>query len=65
MAELVNLDVGLHRQFVNIKKANGIVYTGQVVGVYNEDKFMWNPSIHSTLAVFTCTDVDAALDSFR
>ena len=66
MGELVGLDSGLLNQFVRLTTVNGgYVYTGQVVGVYNEDKFMWNPTIHSTISVFTSTNQHATLDSFR
>ena len=63
--ELVGLDGGLQNQFVRITLVSGEEVNGEVVGVYNEDKFMWNPTIHSTLSVFTCTNQHATLDSFR
>ena len=44
---------------------SGEVYTGQVVGVYNEEKFMWNPTQHSTMTVFTCSDAATTFADFR
>ena len=66
MVSLVGLDSGLSGQFVRIKtKKLDHEYTGQVIGVYNEEKFMWNPSIYTTISVFTCTDINSGLDNFR
>ena len=66
MGELVGLDTGLLKQFVRITLVDGgHIYTGQVVGVYNEDNFMWSPTAHSTISVFTSTNQNANLDSFR
>ena len=45
--------------------SSGDEVTGEVVGVYNEANFMWNPTIHSSVSVFTCTDLNASLESFR
>ena len=63
--ELVGLDGGLQNQFVCITLVSGEEITGEVVGIYNEDLFMWNPTIHSTLTIFTSTDQHVSLDSFR
>ena len=66
MSKLVGLDIGLRNQFVRIKNdKNDDEYTGQIVGVYNEELFMWNPTIYTTISVFTCTDQHSALDTFR
>ena len=65
MGELVGLDGGLQNQFVSITLVGGEEIKGEVVGIYNEDLFMWNPSIHSTLSVFTSKNQHASLDSFR
>ena len=65
VGELVGLDDGLLNQFVRISLVDGGEAIGEVVGIYNEEKFMWNPSIHSTISVFTSTNQDATLDSFR
>merc|ERR1719242_1358430 len=62
--ELVGLDGGLQNQFVLLTLSSGDEVTGEVVGVYNEANFMWNPTIHSSLSVFTCTDLNASLESF-
>jgi len=40
------------------------VYTGQIIGVYNENKFMWNPREYSTISVFSCSDSTLALADF-
>ena len=63
--ELVGLDGGLQNQFVRLTLSSGDEVTGEVVGVYNEAHFMWNPTIHSSVSVFTCTDLNASLESFR
>ena len=61
---LVDLDDGLLWKFADIALASGEVYTGQVIGVYNEVKFMWNPTEYSTLSVFTCSDAQVKLADF-
>ena len=38
--------------------------TGQVIGVYNERPFMWNPKDRDTIAIFKCKQPDLNLDSF-
>ena len=38
--------------------------TGQVIGVYNERPFMWNPKDRDTIALFKCKQPDMSLDSF-
>jgi len=58
------LDDGLQWKFVKIEDVLGAVYTGQVVGVYNEAKFMWNPSDYSSIAIFSCSNVATALNDF-
>jgi len=62
--ELVNLDGGLQNQFVIVTAVGGVTYTGQVVGVYNEALFFWNPTIHSTISIFTSTNSKATLNDF-
>ena len=63
--ELVGLDRGLHNQFVRVTSIGGVSYSGEVIGVYNEANFFWNPTAHSTITVFTSTNQKASLDSFR
>ena len=62
---LVNLDDGLLWKFADIEVSTGEVYTGQVIGVYNENKFMWNPTEYSRLSIFTCSDATLSLGDFR
>ena len=64
-ASLVNLDDGLLWKFADIEVSSGEVYTGQVIGVYNENKFMWNPTEYSRLSIFTCSDSTLVLGEFR
>eukprot|EP00091_Calanus_sinicus_P015735 TRINITY_DN34348_c0_g1_i1.p1 TRINITY_DN34348_c0_g1~~TRINITY_DN34348_c0_g1_i1.p1 ORF type:complete len:107 (-),score=34.83 TRINITY_DN34348_c0_g1_i1:120-440(-) len=61
---LQTLDDGLQWKFVTVEVSSGQVYSGQVVGVYNEAKFMWTPTKHSTIVLFTCTNQDTALGEF-
>merc|ERR1740124_2077975 len=63
-SSLSNLDDGLQWKFADISMVSGEVYTGQVVGVYNEEKFMWNPTQHSTITVFTCSDAATTFADF-
>ena len=65
MGELVGLDGGFQNQFVRITLVSGEEVIGEVVAIYNEDLFMWNPTIHSTLTIFTSTNQHVSLDSFR
>lgn len=44
--------------------SSGQVHSGQVVGVYNEAKFMWTPTLYSTIVLFSCTHQDTALGDF-
>ena len=41
------------------------VYSGQIVGIYDETKFMWNPTELNTITLFTCTNATQSLASFR
>ena len=41
------------------------VYSGQIVGVYDETKFMWNPTEFNTITIFSCTDATQPLARFR
>ena len=62
--KLEDLDQGLLFQFVNVKLADGSNVTGEVIGVYNERPFMWNPKNRDTLAMFKCTNPKLDLHSF-
>jgi hypothetical protein len=62
---LSDLDDGLLWKFADIEVSSGEVYTGQVIGVYNEVKFMWNPTEFSTLSIFTCSHSTNTLADFR
>lgn len=61
---LNNLDNGLQWSFVRVEMDSGDVYTGQVVGVYNEAKFMWNPSEFSRAVLFTCSNFYTDIGDF-
>ena len=66
MGELAGLDSGLCNQYVCIKYVNGEeTNIGQVIGVYDENKFMWNPRVSTTLSIFTCTDERADPNKIR
>ena len=41
------------------------VFSGQIVGIYNEEKFMWNPTEFSTISMFNCLDAAVSLSQFR
>ena len=62
---LAGLDDGLLWKFANVELQSGEVHTGQIVGVYNEAKFMWNPTEHSTISVFSCIDSSLTFSDFR
>jgi hypothetical protein len=64
LASLPPLDSGLQWQFVTVELASGSVHTGQVIGVYNEAKFMWSPTKHSTIALFVCESLNVTLGDF-
>ena len=40
------------------------VYSGQIVGVYDESVFMWTPTEYTTISVFTCSDASLELSRF-
>jgi len=61
---LNNLKDGLQWAFVDVEVVSGEVFTGQVIGVYNEADFMWNPTDKSRIAVWTCIDASASLGDF-
>ena len=63
--ELNKLGRGLEHKFVVVSLVGDVSYTGQIMGVYDEDKFLWNPSSHSTVAIFSSRQPDAPLSSFR
>ena len=62
---LVSLDLGLQWQYVRVELVSGEVHAGQVIGVYNEEHFMWHPSPLSTIALFSCLDSTVSLGDFR
>lgn len=61
---LSELDQGLLWKFVNIELNSGLVYSGQIVGVYDESVFMWTPTEYTTISVFTCSDASLELSRF-
>ena len=63
--ELNKLGRGLEHKFVVVSLVGDVSYTGQIIGVYDEDKFLWNPPSHSTVAIFSSRQPDAPLSSFR
>merc|ERR1712037_1053470 len=61
---LADFDTGLQFKFATVRTNAGVEYTGQIIGVYNEAHFMWNPSPYSTLALFVCSDPTIKLGHF-
>jgi len=61
---LYDLDLGFQFSFVNVETRNGETYTGQIIGIYNEKKFMWHPTEFSTIALFACSDSAIPLSDF-
>jgi len=61
---LANFDDGLQFKFATVRTNSGDEYTGQIIGVYNEAHFMWNPTPYSTLALFVCSDPTVKLGQF-
>jgi len=57
-------DEGLQWKFARVVTTAGLEFTGQVVGVYNEEFFMWNPTPYSTLVLFVCSDATIKLGGF-
>ena len=58
-------DEGLQWKFATVETTAGTSFTGQIVGVYNEEFFMWNPTPYSTLVLFVCSDATIKLGGFR
>jgi len=63
-AALSELDEGLLWKFAFVHTAAGQVFSGQIVGIYNEEKFMWNPTEFSTISMFNCLDAAVSLSQF-
>jgi len=61
---LSELDAGLLWKFANVELTSGEVYNGQIVGIYNEAKFMWNPTEFSTISIFSCADSSVPFSQF-
>jgi len=61
---LSDFDDGLQFKFAIVRTNAGDEYTGQIIGVYNEAHFMWNPTPYSTLALFVCSDPTVKLGHF-
>jgi len=61
---LSELDAGLLWKFANVELTSGEVYNGQIVGIYNEAKFMWNPTKFSTISIFSCSDSSLPFSQF-
>merc|ERR1719210_2629191 len=51
-------------KFAFVHTAAGQVFSGQIVGIYNEEKFMWNPTEFSTISMFNCLDAAVSLSQF-
>jgi len=64
MGPLKDMDLGLQWQFARVETDSGESYLGQIIGVYNEDKFMWNPTPYSTVVLWVCSDPTRELGSF-
>jgi len=61
---LSELDAGLLWKFANVELTSGEIYNGQIVGIYNEAKFMWNPTEFSTISIFSCADSSVPFSQF-
>merc|ERR1712002_557015 len=64
VGSLADFDKGLQFKFATVRTNVGNEYTGQIIGVYNEAHFMWNPTPYSTLALFVCSDPTVKLGHF-
>ena len=40
------------------------VFSGEIVGVYDESVFMWTPTEYTTISVFTCWDASVPFSQF-
>ena len=40
------------------------VFSGEIVGVFDESVFMWTPTEYTTIAVFTCNDASIPFSQF-
>merc|ERR1719251_525879 len=61
---LSELDQGLLWKFADIQLTSGEVYSGEIVGVYDESVFMWTPTEYTTISVFTCWDASIPFSQF-
>jgi len=61
---LSELDQGLLWKFANIELTSGEVFSGEIVGVFDESVFMWTPTEYTTIAVFTCNDASIPFGQF-
>merc|ERR1719210_1280414 len=61
---LSELDQGLLWKFANIELTSGEVFSGEIVGVYDESVFMWTPTEYTTISVFTCKDASIPFSDF-
>merc|ERR1712156_610144 len=61
---LSELDQGLLWKFANIELTSGEVFSGEIVGVFDESVFMWTPTEYTTIAVFTCNDASIPFSQF-
>merc|ERR1719192_2940497 len=43
---------------------SGEVFSGEIVGVFDESVFMWTPTEYTTIAVFTCNDASIPFGQF-
>jgi len=62
--KLSELDQGLLWKFADIQLTSGEVYSGEIVGVYDESVFMWTPTEYTTISVFTCWDASIPFSQF-
>jgi len=56
-----SLDEGFLWKFANIQTITGDSFTGQIIGVYDEVDFMWNPTKFSRVSIFTLSDATLPL----
>jgi len=61
---LSELDAGFLWKFANVELTSGEIYNGQIVGIYNEAKFMWNPTEFSKISIFSCADSSVPFSQF-
>jgi len=63
-AALSELDQGLLWKFARVQLTTGEIYSGQIVGIYNEQKFMWNPTEYNTISIFSCANAAVTFAEF-